>query len=74
MAKYTIEIEIDEFEDKALKRRAKMKEIKAEDVLKEIVNDVVVNQLDELVADALNTKLTKMPAGKALAILESMED
>lgn len=74
MAKYTIEVETDEFQEKALKRKAKLQEVSTEKVLSDIVNAIVEDDLNFLVEDALKTKLSKMPAGKALAILESMDE
>jgi len=74
MAKYTLEVEVDEFQDKALKRKAKMKDMSAEDILMNIVAGNVQDELNEMVVDALNTKLSKMPAGKALAIIEAMDE
>ena len=71
--KYTITVEVDQFRDRALRARAKMKEISVEDVLTEIVNDKVIVAADTMVADALNTKLSGMSAGLALAQLEAME-
>ena len=73
MAKYTIEIEVDEFQEKELKRRAKLKEIAPDIMLSDIVNVSAHDILEEMVNDELNRKLTKIPAGRALSFLEVMD-
>ena len=71
---YTIEVEINQFQDKAIRAKAAQQSVSPEDILTGIVNNKVIEQANAMVADALNTKLSKMDAGLALARLEAMDD
>jgi len=71
--KYKLEIEIDEFKSRQIKKRAEMKEVSEEDILMKEIEELVLGRLDEWVLDELNDKLTTMSSGKALALLEAMD-
>ncbi len=72
--KYAVEVEVDQFQDKALKTKAKLQEVSVVNILTAIINSAVQVATNALIADALNTKLSKMKAGLALAKLEAMEE
>ncbi len=71
--KYTIDIEVNDFQDKQLRAKAKMKEVSPKDILGEIVADKVIAELNAMIDDVLNTKLSKIDAGLALARLDAMD-
>ena len=70
---YTIEITVNEFQNRVLKRRAAIQSISPQTYLEGIVGDRVLGRLNEIVDDALKTKLSKMDAGLALAQLDAMD-
>lgn len=72
--KYTIEVDVDQFQDKVLKAKAKLQEVSPKDYLMGIVDTEVSSALNKLVDDALKTKLGKMSTGLALAKLEAMDE
>jgi len=72
--KYTIDVEVNQFQDKVLRAKAVQQETSVEDVLTDVINKKVSEHADAMIADALNTKLTKMDKGRALAILQSMDN
>ena len=71
---YNIVVTVNQFQDKVIKARAKMKEISAQQVVSDLVNEKVTEHADAMIADALNTKLSKMTSGMALAKLDAMDE
>lgn len=70
---YNIDIEVDEFQDRQIRKRAAMKEISPEDVLVEYFDIKIKPQVDNLIEDELNDKILALGKGKALAYLEALD-
>lgn len=70
---YNIDIEIDEFQDKQLRKRAALKEISPEEVLVQYFDIKIKPQIDGLINDELGEKINALGKGKSLALLEAMD-
>ncbi len=70
---YEIEIEVDEFQDRQIRKRAAMKEISVEDVLVDYFNIKIKPQVDDLIEDELNDKIAALGKGRSLAYLEALD-
>ncbi len=70
---YNIDIEVDEFQDKQIRKRAAMQEISPEDVLVGYFEVKIKPQVDDLINDELNGKIDALSKGRALAYLDAMD-
>ena len=71
--KYKLDLEINEFRSKQVKKRAQVKEISENDVLTELFDRFVGEELDKLIISELNDKIDNLSPGKALAFLSAMD-
>ncbi len=69
MAKYTIEIDVDEGQDKYLKDKASTELKEVEDILLEQVEEKVKGQINQWIRDKVTVKLEGITPADALARL-----
>ncbi len=74
MAKYKVDIEFDEGQDKHLKKRAANELKEVEDILLEQIEEKVKGQIDQWIRDEVTAKLHNLSPADALARLEYFDN
>ncbi len=70
---YKLDLELNEFKTKQIKKRAQVQAISEDDVLIDLFDKFVGDELERLIVQDLNDKIDNLTPGRALAMINAMD-